>query len=364
MSSMSGMSYRYWDILKAPRIALSGKNLLAQGRSILVGYLAYLIFTYVALLVDGVSLDFAWAEFGLFPVCDIGLASWFAKAIWIIGIITFAAFAYLGALVVSRLTFEELKGNYFFSLKEACKESRPNLRVFIVALLVLGLMVVVLALLQAVVGLVALIPTVGEIIYAVIYALPIFLWSLFVVFVAFGLSTAFLTLPAIITLTERESFGATFYVFNVIWTQPLRWFSLTGISFLLAKYSTFVLAYFFMRALQLSNWAVELFAGGKMNEIIAAGNGMFAQHSKILSFFTHLSPGCPVGFDWFGAFASTDPTGSGAVAAFIIYLVLLLLGLVVVSFGINIITAGQVITNLLIRYEEDGEKLTEEFHAE
>ncbi|MFH2055721.1 MAG: hypothetical protein ABIJ61_07170, partial [bacterium] len=356
--------YRYWDILKAPRIALSGKNLLAQGRSLLFGYLGYLILTYVALLVDGVNFDYAWTNFGLFPICSLDLYTWYAKAIWVLGVIIFAAFAYLGALVVARLAFEELKGNYFFPLKQACKESRPNLRVFIVALLVLALMIVVLGLLQAVVGLVALIPTVGEIIYAVIYALPIFLWSLFIVFVAFGLSTAFLTLPAIITLSEKESFGASFYVFNVIWTQPLRWFSLTGISFLLAKVGTFVLAYFFMRALQLSNWAVGLFAGDKMNEIIAAGNGMIARHTEALGFLTHISPGCPVGFNWLGSFGYAEPTGSGAVAAFIIYIVLLLLGFVVLSFGINIITAGQVITNLLIRYVEDDEKLTEELQVE
>jgi hypothetical protein len=357
---MSGMSYHYWDILKAPRIALSGKNLLAQGRALFFGYLGYLILTYLALLLDGVNFDYAWTNFGLFPLCDLDLYTWYAKAIWIVAIIFFAAYAYYGALTVARLAFEELKGNYFYPLKQAARESRPNLRVFIVALSVLALMVIMLALLQAVVGLVALIPTVGEIIYAVIYALPLFIWSLFIVLVAFGLSTAFLTLPAIITLSEKESFGATFYVFNVIWTQPLRWFSLTGISFALAKIGTFVFAYFVMRSLQLSNWAVSFFAEDKMTEIIAAGNGMFARHSEALDFVTTLYPGSAINFAWLGSFGYAEPSGSAAVAAFMIYLVLLLLGLLVLSFGLNIVTCGQVITNLLIRYAEDDEKLTEE----
>lgn len=364
MSSMSGMSYRYWDILKAPRIALSGKNLLAQGRALLFGYLGYLILTYVALLVDGVNFSYAWANYGLFPITGLDLYNWYATAIWIIGIVVFALMLYLGALVVARLTFEELKGNYFFPLQQACKEARPNLRVFIVAMIVLALLVIVLSLLQAVVGLVSLIPTVGEIIYAVIYALPIFIWSLFIVLVAFGLSTAFLTLPAIITLSERESFGASFYVFNVIWTQPLRWFSLTAISFGLAKVGTFVLGYFFMRALQLSNWAAGFFAGGKMDSIIAAGNGMMARHTDALGFFTTLYPGSNISFHWIGSYGYAAPVGSAAVAAFIIYVVLLLIGFVVISYGLNILTSGQVVANLLVRYSEDGDRLTEEVKAE
>jgi hypothetical protein len=343
---------------------LSGKNLLAQGRQLLYGYLCYLILTYIALMVDGLSIGQIWDSHALLPPCAVEMENWLSIVIGSIGMLLLAIFVYYGCLTVARLSFEELKGNYFFPLKEAARDAKPGLRVFVVAVIILGLMVVVFSLLQAVVALIALIPGVGEIIYALIYGMPLFIWSLFIVFVAFGLTTAFLTLPAIITLSEKESFGATFYIYNVIWTQPLRWFSLTAISFALAKVGTFVLGYFFMRALQLSNYAAGLFAGDKMQGIISAANGMMAKESGIIGFFTTLYPGSAISFDWLTTLGATEASGSAAVAAVIMYIILILIAFVVLSYGLNVITAGQVIAGLLVRYYEDNEKLTEELEIE
>lgn len=360
---MSGMRYSYWDILKAPRIALSGKNLLAQGKNLLFGYLIYLLLTYVALLLDGVNWDYIWHNYLIFPFTQLDFYHWYAKAIWAIALIQFLIWFYYGSLTVARLAFEELKGDYFFSCKEAAKSACANLRVMIVALVVLALLVVVLSLLQAVVGLVTFVPVVGEIIYTAIYAIPLFVWSLFIVFITFGLATAFLTLPAIATLSEKDSFGATFYVFNVIWTQPLRWFSLTAISLVLTKIGTFVLAYFFLRALQLTNFLATLFAGDKIRTALNEGYTLFASQGRGLEFFTSLYPGSCITFDWIEFSGRTGAAGSEYVAGLIILAVLTLLAILLISYGLNIITCGQVIAFLLVRYHEDDEKLTEQLEV-
>lgn len=363
MSSLSGMRYSYWDILKAPRIALSGKNLLAQGRNLLCGYVIYLVLTYVALLLDGVNWQYIWGSYGLFPFTGLDLYHWYPKVIWAIAVLQFLLWFYYGSLTVARLAFEELKGNYFFSCKEAARGARANLRVLVVALIVMALIVLVLSLLQAVVGLITLIPVVGEIIYALIYGIPIFVWSLFIVFVAFGLSTAFFTLPAIATLSEKDSFGATFYVFNVIWTQPLRWFSLTAISFILAKVGTFVFGYFIMRGLQLSNYLAMLFAGDKIKTTFTAAYALFAAQGQGIDFFTSLYPGSGIAFHWISFVGRPEAAGSEYVAAIIVLVMLILLAIMVISYGLNIITCGQVIAFLLVRYSEDREKLTEELEV-
>lgn len=360
---MSTMRYSYWDILKAPRIALSGKNLLAQGRALLYGYVIYLILTYAALLIDGINWGYIWSNHYIFPFTNLDFQYWYSKLIWLVAIIQFGVWFYYGSLTVAKLAFEELKGNYFFPLKEAAREARTGLRILLVALIVPALLVVVLALLQAVYGLIALIPGVGEIIYAVSYGIPLFIWSLFVVFVAFGLATAFLTLPAIATINEKDSFGATFHIFNVIWTQPLRWVSLTAISLALAKVGTFVLGYFIIRSLQLTNFTAALFAGDKMRSIFATGYDMFTRRGAMLDFFCSLYPGSSIRFDWLSFAGFADADGSGYIAALIILGVLTLLALLIISYGLSIITCGQVIAFLLVRYHEDNEKLTEELVA-
>jgi hypothetical protein len=363
MSSLSGMRYSYWDILKAPRIALSGKNLLAQGRNLLFGYVIYLVLTYIAMLLDGVNWQYIWGTFCLFPFTGLDLYHWYAKVIWAIAVVQFLLWFYYGSLTVARLAFEELKGNYFFSCKEAARGACANLRVLVVAMIVMALVVIALSLLQAVVGLITLIPVVGEIIYALIYGIPIFVWSLFIVFVAFGLSTAFFTLPAIVTLSEKDSFGATFYVFNVIWTQPLRWFSLTGISLILAKVGTFVFGYFIMRGLQLSNYLATFFAGDKIKTTLTAAYALFATQGKGIDFFTSLYPGSGIAFQWISFVGRPEAAGSEYVAAIIMLAILILLAILVISYGLNIITCGQVIAFLLVRYSEDREKLTEELEV-
>ena len=107
------------------------------------------------------------------------MSHWYTKLIWILGIVSVAGFYDYGNLCVAKFALEELKGNLFFSREEAAKEARANLRPLWIAGALLLLLVVVLSLIQGLIGSVVHIPYLGEIIYAVIYVVPFFLWSLF-----------------------------------------------------------------------------------------------------------------------------------------------------------------------------------------
>ncbi|TFH65194.1 MAG: hypothetical protein E4G91_03375, partial [Candidatus Zixiibacteriota bacterium] len=188
MKTTNTLRYDFWDILRAPRLALSGKYLLAQARPLVYGYVIYLFMTYLAMLLEGGTLSELWNDHTLFPFTSLGLLHWYGWVIWVVGIVFAAGFYDYGNMTVAKLALEELKGNPFFSGKDAAKEARANLRSLWVAAALLILLIVVLSLLQGLIGLVVLIPYIGEIIYAVIYAVPFVLWSLFVVFLAFGLT--------------------------------------------------------------------------------------------------------------------------------------------------------------------------------
>jgi len=368
MATNSELRYDFWDILKAPRMALSGKCLLAQAQPLAFGYAAYFVFAYLALLVDGQQLSSVWSQFRLFPVLSLGLEHWYSCAIWIVGIIAFIVMYDYGNLTVAKLGFEHLRGNHFFSKRDAANDARSNLMPMWVSGGLVLLLIAVLTLVQGVVSLVSLIPGIGELLYAVLYIVPFFLWSLFLVFLAFGLATSCLTLPAIIVAREKETFGATFYIYNVIWTQPLRWLGMTISGLLLAKIGIFVIGYFFARALQLTNFLAAWFGGEKINSIIVSAYSALDPIQNVIRFFTTLYPGSCIGydpkmpiaynlkhFDWLSSVSGTEQ-----VAALVIAIGLLGILFLMISYGINIVTNSQLLAFLLVVYSEDKVKLTED----
>ncbi len=373
MAMTSDLRYDFWDILKAPRIALSGKGLLAQARSLLYGYAAYFSCSYLALLLNGQPFAYSWEAFGLFPLCNLGLSQWYSWTVWILGIIVAVGFYDYGNLTVAKLGYEELRGNYFFSARDAARDARANLLPLWVSGGLVAFLIAVLAAIQGLVSLVALIPGIGGLLYAILYVVPFFLWSLFLVFLTFGLTTSVLTLPAIIVAREKDTFGATFYIYNIIWTQPLRWLGMTAFGLVLAKIGMFVIGYFFMRALQLTNFLAGWFGGDKTESILIAAYTVLEPLRGVVRFFTTLYPGSSIGYDpemairytmtnhnWILDSSQSIVSGADQAAAVIIALGLLGILILIISYGINIITNSQLLAFLLIAYKEDKVKLTED----
>ncbi len=368
MATNSELRYDFWDILKAPRMALSGKCLLAQARPLAYGYVAYFVLAYSALLIDGQPLSSAWQQHGLFPLLGLELRHWYSLAIWVLGIVVVVGLYDYGNLVVAKLGFERLRGNHFYASSEAAKDARSNLLPLWVSGGLVLLLIAVLAAVQGVVSLVALVPGIGGILYAILYVVPFFLWSLFLVFLAFGLTTSILTLPAIIVAREKETFGATFYIYNVIWTQPLRWLGMTATGLVLAKIGIFVIGYFFARALQLTNFLAAWFGGEKVNSILVNAYLMLEPIDDVISFFTTLYPGSCVSydpmlpiaynlskFDWLSSISGTEQAAAVIIAVGVLGILILML-----SYGINIVTNSQLLAFLLVVYSEDRIKLTED----
>ncbi len=368
MATNSELRYDFWDILKAPRMALSGKSLLAQARPLAYGYVIYFALSYLALMVDGQLLSSAWLQHGLFPLFGLELKNWYSWAIWILGIVAVVGFYDYGNLVVAKLGFERLRGNHFYARSEAGKDARSNLLPLWVSGGLVLLLIVVLTAVQGVVSLVALIPGIGEILYAILYVVPFFLWSLFLVFLAFGLTTSILTLPAIIVAREKETFGATFYIYNVIWTQPLRWIGMTAVGLVLAKLGIFVIGYFFARALQLTNFLAGWIGGEKVNSILVNAYSGLDPIQGVIRFFTTLYPGSCISydpklpiaynlskFDWLSSISGTEQAAAVIIAVGVLGILILML-----SYGINIVTNSQLLAFLLVVYSEDKIRLTED----
>ena len=93
-------------VLAAPGKGLSLKRIFAASWYLLLGYLAYLIITYLALLYDGVSFDYIWQSYGPFPLRLFPFDTLVARAIHLLGMTLAVIGVMLAILAPALITFE------------------------------------------------------------------------------------------------------------------------------------------------------------------------------------------------------------------------------------------------------------------
>jgi hypothetical protein len=335
-----------------------GKNIFLMMFHIMTGYLVYLVLTYLAMLIDGSSIKTTWRIYQLFPFGPLEYGSTWAKFIWYLGCVFWLAMFLRGSLGVARSSFEELRGNFFFSSGEAMRFIRKNSRIVYRAVIGVLLFIAFLIILGLIVGLIAKIPVVGELFYGFFYDFPFFIVSLFAVLVIFLLATLFLTGPAVVAIKGEDAMTTLFDGFSAITSQPLRWTLYLGGSVVLAKFSTFVLTYASFRAMQFTNWTTEIIMGDKQVNLFAAGAADIFDRFPYTDFFTSLIPGISINPDnFFDLYASSDLSWSMSLGGIFIMISILFILFFIISYFLNTLVCAQVIAFLDIRNATHQEKL-------
>ncbi len=118
---MISMRFDYRDLFRAPRIAWSFQRIWIQFLGLLSGWAVYFIFTYLALLLAGEHLSIVWARFGLIPSIAGLPLPWYAWIFAGIGILGFLFCWLVSATGVCRAVYMNLKGNHFYTWKDAIR---------------------------------------------------------------------------------------------------------------------------------------------------------------------------------------------------------------------------------------------------
>ena len=347
------------DIFRAPRLALSGKKLFIQTSGLLCGYLGFLILTYIAHLLSDRRLSEIWGSYGLFPVYDFSFRGFFPWLIFVIGCGWFISIFLLSNAAVGKLTYEQLKGDEFYSTKDSFKFLKKNWKTVLLSPLSILALVIILLICGVIIGLLGKIPYVGELGLGIFYGVPIFVVALFTAYTLFIFFIALFMTPAIVATTKEDVFETIVQLFSSIWTQPWRYFIYTGLSGLLAKLGAFVFGYFCFRGVQLVNWSIGVLMKDKLSEIIEGALGYLTVPSSILYFFSNIFPGIRF------AYLVPEP-GWGAglnwskgIAAFLIGITFILIIFVVVSYALATLSVGQTLTYIILRKKKDDENLLE-----
>ena len=218
---MVELNFNYKDLFRSARLAFSIQRIWINFFGLSMGYFCYLFFTYLSLWTANQSLSAMWARFGLFP-CLFSLGGpWYSYVIYIFAVVALLAFFMLTNTAVSRAVYMNLKGETFYTWKEAFKFAFKKFSSILGApVAIIGIMVF-LAIGGAVMALIGKIPYAGELI-TVCFTFFYMGAGLFIFFLSLVLIVALFFVPAIIATTNEDGFEAVFQSFSIATGQPWR----------------------------------------------------------------------------------------------------------------------------------------------
>jgi hypothetical protein len=361
---MAEFRFNFIDCFRAPRLALSPKKIWVQGRALALAVVLYDVFVYLAYAVSGADVYALWRSFYFFPPCPCGPAGAGLNAggyvLWGVGCLALVVVLLLGMTGVAKVTVEQLRGNDFFSRREAGQFVRRHWRAVVgtpVALLFTLACFVGVGLL---VGLVGKIPWVGDVV-ASLAVVPLFLGALLTVFLLLVFKLSFIQTPAIVATTGDDTFEASFELFSTLSAQPWRLVLYEILLLVLNVLATALFAAFALVAVALVFGVLYIPMGAK----VAAA---FAAAARVLPAGLCFAPSggcCP--------FVAALPCVAGvmlplpwpqAIAATFISLAYLIILGIVAAYALNVHTVGQTIIYVILRKKKDDENLLEMYDDE
>ena len=347
------------DVFRAPRLALSGKKILLQFMGLLIGYLGFLLLSYIAFFSAGSSFGETWEYHGLFPMSDFPFTAWYSWVIFGIGCLFALVCWLLASAMVGKITYEQLKGDDFYSSKEALRFLKKNwssvmltpfsLLVFIAFLIICGIII----------GLLGKIPYVGEIGVGIFFLIPLFAAALFLAYVIFIFVFSLLLAPAIVATTKEDTFEVIVQTFSVIWNQAWRYFLYTGLLGVMAKVGIFIFGYFSFRATQLIYFSCGILMKEKLADIFEEALSYITIPTHLLDYFSNIFPGINFRFHLPEIGPGVYLDWSGSISTFLIAISLVFIIFMVISYGLAILSVGQTLTYVILRKKKDDENLLE-----
>jgi len=358
---MITMRFDFRDLFQTNRLALSFQRLWIQFLGLLFGYGAYVVLTYAGLLLAGQHLDVLWPRYGLLP-CAFGFsAPWYSTILF--GVALFiAVFAWMiSGTAVSRAVYMNMKGNVFYTWKEAFRFALKNksgsviftpLTIAIIAVLTGagGFVVGWLSKITSYVG------DFGISLFVIVW----FMATLFIVFVLLALVVSLFLTPSVLATTDDDAFEGIFQSFSILWSQPIRFIIYEIVIFIFAILGFGILAFIAKRTWLLMTSILTLGMGSEYADLsyyasyllqnwiypaVAWSKVLFQSITSQL-FFTR-------------DFVFVSVPGHIHIAAHLFAVSLVVIGGFIFSYPLAIFHTGNTISFLILKKIKDDDNLLE-----
>jgi hypothetical protein len=224
--------FDFRDIFRAGRLGFRGKKMMMHFLGLMLGYVIYEALTYLSLIGNGIAKDF-WQSYGLRPVFFIaGKLPATLPLVTIIlmalGVLIWLIIYYLFSTAVAKVAIEELRGDDFYSMRDALKFALKHWKsVYIAMLALIGIFIFCLFW-PTLVGLLDLIPYVDQAAMhfgswvTTFLTIPVYFIGLFMVLLAVAFLFGIVLVPSIVAVTGEDTFETIYQLFSTIWNQPWR----------------------------------------------------------------------------------------------------------------------------------------------
>jgi hypothetical protein len=224
---MSELHFDFRDVFRAGRYGFSSKKLTVHFIGLALAYLIYEVIVYTSLLiVGGNAVEDFWNEYALIPVCPI--VDYELKPVTVgamgLGLLVFFVIFFSTSTMVSKITIQQLRGDSFFSMKEAASFLKDHWKAVFGAFVGLIIVFVLCMLVPIVVGLLGKIPWAGRVIVTFSSLLMPFAFflGLLMVYLLVIFSVSLLFVPAVVAAADTDTFETIYQHFSIVWNQPWR----------------------------------------------------------------------------------------------------------------------------------------------
>lgn len=358
------LHFNYQDIFRAPRLALSGKKILAFTIALLVGYVNYFILTYFAFALGGYSFSETFTHYGIYP-CLIGnTAPWYAFVVYWIAVVVLALSIHFGCTAVSRITYKQLKGDEFFSSGDAWKFVLKHWHPVIftpVTFIFILVFFIGFAFLFALLG---KIPFLGEFLFVIPYLLYFF-GSVFTIYTGIVFLVSFIYTPAIIGAYEEDTMGTVFNSYSITWSQPWRILIYHTILLPIAALAGLIFSKAWMAGYHLINYVFgcEWLMGSKLDNIVAYASQIICPADLFGNCLLHIGcPCCAIASNSCALINNTNLasiSGTETAAGVILSIFFFLLLLSAVSYVLSIFSVGETLMFVIFKKRSDDDNILE-----
>ncbi len=357
---MVAMEFKTKDLFRSVRMAFGFQRLWLQFLGLVIGYSGYLIFTYATIFISGQDMNTIWDRFGLLPgVFDLALP-WYGWLLFVAGVLWFFFFAMVAGCSVARASYMNIKGNTFYTWKEAFRFSlRKKGGSLIATPLAILIIAAIIAVGGGIVGVLGRIPIIGPLGVS-LFGIFWFAASFFLLLVIFALGISWLLTPAILATTDDDAFEGIFQSFSILLSQPFHLIFYEAIVIILSILSFGVFTYLAkqtwgLMTLVLSTGMGSIYADLSYGASYLIQNWFYPVHmwSKVIL------GGYAPAFLFSHEFTSISLSGIMPVATFIFAVMMAFIAGYVASFPVAVFNVGQTFIFLLIKKSKDDENLLE-----
>lgn len=368
------MEKRYFDfrdIFQVIRYGFSGRKIAVHLVGLVLAYLIYETLVYLSLIVVGGSAaqDF-WNTYALLPLPpfgDAGLTQTTEIAMWI-GMVSFACIFFLASTVASKITIEQLRGDFFFSVGDALTFLRGHWKSVLGAFIGLLLIQIFLAIVPLSIAGIAKLPAVGKpFLMLTSLFMPIgFFFGLLMALIAIVFSASLLFVPAVAATTGADAFEIIYQQFTMVWNKSWLLVCYEAMLLLIKLIFVPVWAFFCLAGFSIVMLPTRLFHTEVMQQLMGYANlwlGGAVEKIAALPYMNSLGVFNTGPSDQMPTLTGIAMVTTPVTAIFLTITLLMAAGLVI-AYLFSIASAGNTVIYTIVRKKLDGQNLLVPFESQ